>query len=538
MATMAARRVTQETFDETVRENMDEFDMDHAEALQDAVEQFKSQGVDLTSIDTSGSAERQEERAELLRCIGVVTAASAGGVSTDDIHDALASIAAMCTCEPTKRSKALRASVLVGGGLGALATLIRACVDGERVASVGVAARAAVALRACIAGDAENRDAARSANVVNTMAGLLRAALNEAGADELLVAGLDLVSAVCFKAEENKSAFTKQKGGELLVRAHRAHATDAVVAAACARAMCSVTAADDARSSTSCTFDVSRALVLCGACEGLLESARAFLGACGGGAAAEAEALGLVLDAMRHLSKSDDAVKLLRKRRVLEICDAVLRAPRAALDAHVVGLLRNLASNDDAKDDMCTHGILELLCAVLRRGADDAVVREHGIATFAQMALRRPPNALRIVRCGGIELIVESMRRHAGCVTLQRQGCLAVRNLCARSDELARPLLDAGAEAVLRQAGAASQANVDVAYAALRDLGVDAQISVFEADQGGGSGVVRIEKDVYGGGAAANFRAIFDESCDVGAQIAACDDLDDGKMSMSNMALM
>lgn len=41
---MAKRRITQETFDAAVRENMEEFEMDPDEALRDAVEQFESQG--------------------------------------------------------------------------------------------------------------------------------------------------------------------------------------------------------------------------------------------------------------------------------------------------------------------------------------------------------------------------------------------------------------------------------------------------------------------------------------------------------------
>lgn len=44
---MAKRRITQETFDATVRENMEEFDMEPDEALKEAVEQFESQGNQL-----------------------------------------------------------------------------------------------------------------------------------------------------------------------------------------------------------------------------------------------------------------------------------------------------------------------------------------------------------------------------------------------------------------------------------------------------------------------------------------------------------
>lgn len=42
---MASKRVTQETFDEVVQENITEFDMDPEEAVREAVEQFESQGT-------------------------------------------------------------------------------------------------------------------------------------------------------------------------------------------------------------------------------------------------------------------------------------------------------------------------------------------------------------------------------------------------------------------------------------------------------------------------------------------------------------
>lgn len=47
------KQITQETFDAVVRENIDEFEMDLDEAVQDAKEQFKSQGVDLSNLITS-----------------------------------------------------------------------------------------------------------------------------------------------------------------------------------------------------------------------------------------------------------------------------------------------------------------------------------------------------------------------------------------------------------------------------------------------------------------------------------------------------
>merc|ERR1711924_327792 len=132
------------------------------------------------------------------------------------------------------------------------------------------------------------------------------------------------------------------------------------------------------------------------------------------------------------------------------------------------------------KDAMCGDGTLELMLAAKKRHNDDAALQEHTCATIANMALRRPGNAVKIVGLGGANLVIAAMRTHTEThAVLQRQGCLAIRNLVARSPELREPILDAGAEAVLRAAAKLSQTNVDMAYAGLRDLGLDVQVVKF-----------------------------------------------------------
>merc|ERR1711988_679732 len=42
--------ISQETFDEAVKENMDDFEMEFEEALQESIDQFTTQGVDLSNI--------------------------------------------------------------------------------------------------------------------------------------------------------------------------------------------------------------------------------------------------------------------------------------------------------------------------------------------------------------------------------------------------------------------------------------------------------------------------------------------------------
>lgn len=48
------RTISQSAFDEVVRENMEELDMDPAEALQDALQTLTLQGVDLSGGPLTG----------------------------------------------------------------------------------------------------------------------------------------------------------------------------------------------------------------------------------------------------------------------------------------------------------------------------------------------------------------------------------------------------------------------------------------------------------------------------------------------------
>lgn len=54
------KRITQETFDEVVRENIEDFDMNQEDAINDAKQQFLKQGVDLSLVDFSGGIGKEE----------------------------------------------------------------------------------------------------------------------------------------------------------------------------------------------------------------------------------------------------------------------------------------------------------------------------------------------------------------------------------------------------------------------------------------------------------------------------------------------
>lgn len=62
------------------------------------------------------------------------------------------------------------------------------------------------------------------------------------------------------------------------------------------------------------------------------------------------------------------------------------------------------------------------------------------------------------------------------CSPFQKQACMLIRNLVARSQAFSQSLLDLGAEALITQARATHPDCEDVAKAALRDLGCHVEL--------------------------------------------------------------
>jgi hypothetical protein len=97
-----AKKITQETFDEVVQENIDEFELSKDEAIFDAYKQFSSQGVDMTDIDISGGVGRQDvlDAIAVLKTHGSLTAveaASAESIAANNVLDSIAILSKLCT---------------------------------------------------------------------------------------------------------------------------------------------------------------------------------------------------------------------------------------------------------------------------------------------------------------------------------------------------------------------------------------------------------------------------------------------------------
>lgn len=96
------KKITQDTFDEVVQENIDEFELSKDEAIFDAYKQFLSQGVDMTDIDISGGIGRQDvlDAIAVLKTHGSLTAVEAAAaecVAANNVLESIAVLSKLCT---------------------------------------------------------------------------------------------------------------------------------------------------------------------------------------------------------------------------------------------------------------------------------------------------------------------------------------------------------------------------------------------------------------------------------------------------------
>jgi hypothetical protein len=234
------------------------------------------------------------------------------------------------------------------------------------------------------------------------------------------------------KNEPNKQGFVRKETGGLIAiynTLKNCAANPEVIKYACL-SLRSVCTFDDLRKDFSGAYDAAKEAVKLGYVVELLRIAKAMN--------EQPDTLAAVYMALRAIACNDESVQQICAGGGLTMAENHLRTHQSF--NHVVrqatALLRNLAGNDSVKTSLCSVETLQLMITCVSTHVEDPQLAEHVIATFAAMALRVPTNCERILGMGGGRLISGSMRRFKTVIPLQRQSCLAVRNLVGRSPHL------------------------------------------------------------------------------------------------------
>ncbi|XP_019393880.1 PREDICTED: armadillo repeat-containing protein 6 [Crocodylus porosus] len=454
---MASKRVTQETFDEVVQENIIEFDMDPEQAVREAVEQFESQGVDLSTIVKAAPRPASEngegQKHEILQTLDLLR---------KSIADSELSVAGEHLASLSKQCKMQLASRYLAGQKGAYPVVLSACRLASRDESTML--QALQALSALMEGQPDLLDSAGQKMLLQT--------LKEKADDiEMMLAGIRCVRHACLKHEQNRQDLVKGGLLPLLTSAIVQHGNHASLVREACSALRIMTFDDDIRVPFGHAHDHARMIVAeNNGLKILIEAAKAFPG--------DSSVLTELCATLSRLSVRNEFCQEIVDLGGLNFMVSLLAdcIDQKELVKQVLSAVRAIAGNDDVKDAIISAGGTDLIVLAMNHHLATPQICEQGCAALCMLALRKPENCKVIMEGGGALAALQAMKAHPREVTVQKQACMLIRNLVSRSQDFSQPILEMGAESLITEALAAHQDCGDVAKAALRDLGCKVEL--------------------------------------------------------------
>uniref|UniRef100_G3TNY0 Armadillo repeat containing 6 n=1 Tax=Loxodonta africana TaxID=9785 RepID=G3TNY0_LOXAF len=449
---MASKRISQETFDAAVRENIEEFEMGPDEAVREATEQFESQGVDLSTIVKTAprvSADGPEEpEHDVLQALDALREA----VACSQPQEVLVPLARFHNqCQEHRPCRFLAAQK---GAYPVLLAIWQLAMAGDPALLL----QALDTLAVLTDGQPDLLDAQGLQLLVVTLA-------QGTGAANLTCTALRLVRHVCLKHEQNRQALVKAGVLPLLTGAIVQHGRCADVVREACGALRVMTLDDDIRVPFGHAHTHAKMIVQEN--RGLKVLIKAAEGRGHGTALGDVSFFEARLSWTVQTAQGIGAII----GSSITITLLVSCSRHQDLMKQVLSALRAIAGNDDVKDAIVRAGGAESIVATMTRHLANPQVCEQSCAALCVLALRKPENSRVIMEGGGALAALEAMKAHPQEAGVQKQACMLIRNLVARSQAFSQPILDLGAEALISKARAAHRDCEDVAKAALRDLG-------------------------------------------------------------------
>ncbi|XP_062815621.1 armadillo repeat-containing protein 6 [Anolis carolinensis] len=459
---MASKRISQETFDDVVQENMAEFGMDPEEAVAEAVQQFESQGVDLTNIVKAAPNPTSEDGAEqkhaILQTLDSLQKALLDASDWGRVDDLLVSLAKQCRAEVSVR--------FLAGQKGAYPAVLAACrLSGEGRCSLR---RALGALGALLEGQPDLLEAGGREVVLRA---LREGGPEEAEEAESTLAALRCLRHACLKHERNRQEMVEAGALGLLTGAILRHGRRAPVVREACLGLRVMTFDDDIRAPFGHAHQHAKSIVVDhNGLAVLIEAAKAFTDDC--------DVLSEICATLARLSVRNEFCQDIVDLGGLNFIVALLAdcIDHQDLVKQVLSAIRAIAGNDDVKDAIVNAGGTDLIVLAMSRHLGSPQVCEQSCAALCMLALRKPENCRVIMEGGGALAALQAMKTHPREAGVQKQACMLIRNLVAHSQDFSQPILDLGAETLIAEARAAHRDCDDVAKAALRDLGCKVEL--------------------------------------------------------------
>ncbi|RUS76476.1 hypothetical protein EGW08_015760 [Elysia chlorotica] len=450
-----AKQISQQTFDEVVQENMSEFDMDAEEAVNDAVQQFESQGVNLSIIVKdptlygSGDSGDLQEHPVIAAIKNISSSLENPEVSLTSLTDYLGAIQKECNIDLARRCLA--------GSNGAYPVLLKVMVSYQ-----------------------ENTDMLKC--VLSSFCALVNGQpdlINVEGVDllisllkrykdnpEPLVLIVRAIRLNCIKHESNRQAFIQQNLIILLTDNLKQHKSESSLIKEICMCLRALTLDDDVRVPFGKAHENAKTIVTEG------DALKAILQIC-----EEHEnnisVLAEMFLTLACLAVRDEFCKETMDRGGVKL---TMKAFNGGIkDKGIVRqaliVLKALAGNDEVKVEIAKLGGIELIALALDIHQSNAQICEAACRVLTAVTLRNLNNSKLVMDCYGHQHIVQAMKLHPKEANVQKYACMALRNLVTRNQQNSTAILSLGAEDIINDALNTHKDVEDEAKAVLRDLG-------------------------------------------------------------------
>jgi hypothetical protein len=476
-------RISQETFDEAVQENVETFDMSPEEALADAISQFETQGINLSNIvkrvpgaeasddpaavialrdikatlEAAQEAEDAEEETLEINYGGGIMKMMFMKLSADDAVKVAEQAAALRTaCQKNKEELAL---VTLNGAADSLVSAALAVLQVPSALAPILEALAVVLL------DPEGRETLGQRGVA-ALTAILRRHPEDAG---VVRSGFQAVRASMLVHENHRQQFVAAaKLLKLIVPALKFFAEDPPTFLAACGALRASTLSDDLRSKTSKGLEHAKAAVELRVLPLLLDATKGCVGKHSTAALAE------LMATLSRLTVTDQICSQLADMNALPL--AIQELSNNMVDASVAKqacfFLASISGNDNCKVSIVEgNGHVAIIQAMLLH-PNNAGMQTDAVSALGNMCLRVPANCEAIAAADGIPAICQAFTQHVTYPRMQSKGPLCIRNMVGRNPEHIPAFLEGYVEPALRQVmGQHEDGYVhNLAKAALREM--------------------------------------------------------------------
>lgn len=462
-AAKAVRTISQEAFDDLVKENIDDLGMDPTEALEDAIQTLTLQGVDLSGIVTCVPGEGGVKANPVIQCLDRLkqldpdTKDRIDQNDLDEVVELLDKLAELCGVE--------------GSGNAAIATknggVELVCSVCLKIPTSGCERVFASALKtlALLLHDLQSTETFRTNSGPPTVVCILDDYIQNF---DILNNGFSVVAAASTGNEVLKESFMELKIDELIMKILSDPSGQSKGSIqSLYDAIRILLTPDDNRVVASQVYGYARRFAKIGVARALVDSLHAGLNSPG---------LVSASIALKAVAVNDEICKSIAESggidAVLQCIDDSGEQGNKVVARTCCSLLSKLAGSDTNKTAIVEKG-MDKLIKLSARFSDDPTILQEVMSLISVLSLRSPENAARAIEAGTGDLAIQAMEKFPAAQQMQRNSCLMIRNLVARNPENRTILLSNGIEKYIRKAKQSHESCKEAATDALRDLGLD-----------------------------------------------------------------